>query len=61
MPRRKCSKCLYGDICDGHKVCEHFYPTDDNLLDKEIERQNKAEYEEFLEQWRIYTDEDNFF
>ena len=61
MPRRKCNKCLYKDCCDEHKICGHFYPVDDDLLDKEIARHNAEDREEFLEQWRIYIKEADFF
>lgn len=61
MPRRKCSKCLYKDSCDGNNVCGYFYPIDDELIDKEIMVENAKAYEEFLEQWRAYVSEDYFF
>lgn len=62
---RRCSLCIYFDICDHGKVCEHY--DSDNFTsgnDLETDRIIAAGRKEFHDEWREYVsqyDDDLFF
>lgn len=51
MSRRRCTKCLFCDVCCEHKVCEDFSPIDDDIDDYHVGRFIRARREDFIEDW----------
>lgn len=59
MSEKKCSTCLFGDKCDGMKLCSDYFPiTDDAVTECEIE-DNRCAYEEYKVLWNEYINDFN--
>lgn len=52
---RRCSKCLWTDICPETKVCPHYTPADDEEFSSEEVELAMAEYQKA---WEVYSDMD---
>jgi hypothetical protein len=61
MKLRNCSGCIWQDRCHGRRVCDDFFPVDEDvrreLEDMDIMNRTARELDEYRICWREYVDD----
>lgn len=57
---RRCSMCIYFDICDHTGVCNHYHPMEETAeYDAAVEKLIESGRDEYRQAWRSYISEYN--
>ena len=57
MNTRDCSTCLYGDLCRQKHVCPHYTPSDEKMMDAELDEYIENARKEYRNEWQKYINE----
>ena len=52
-----CKSCLFSDQCKRSRICNFYSPATDEAEDEVILRDLTGDREEFIEEWKMYTEE----
>lgn len=54
MTDKRCTQCMFSDICNCNGVCEFFYPVTEDAEDEVLDEIIEAYCKRFQDEWTEY-------